>query len=98
MNVLENVLYPAVDEINRSGAKKAELSKLPETPLFGQGAAFSSLDLVKFVVLVEEKIESETGQGIRILSDKAMSRKNSPFRTLGAFAEYIDELLLEGKK
>lgn len=97
MNTLETVLYPAVDEINRSGLKKGELAKKPDAPLFGQGATFSSLDLVKFVVLVEEKIESETGKGIRILSDKAMSRKNSPFRTLGAFAEYIDELLLESK-
>lgn len=95
MDILEKVLYPAVDEMNSSAAKKVSLMKQADTPLFGQDAAFSSLDLVRFVVLVEEKIESETGKIVRVLSDKAMSRKSSPFKTLGAFAEYINELLQE---
>ena len=97
MDILEKVLYPVIDELNSSAAKKVVLAKQADTALFGQGAAFSSLDLVKFVVLVEEKIEAETGKAVRVLSDKAMSRKSSPFKTLGAFAEYINELLLEAK-
>lgn len=95
MSTLEKVLFVAVDEINNSGSKKANLAKNSDTPLFGQGASFSSLDLVKFVVLVEEKVSDVTGKDIRILSEKAMSRKSSPFKTLGSFAEYIDELLAE---
>ena|ERR1700738_3677500 len=93
--VLEKIIYPVVDETNTLFTAENRLGKSPEAALFGQGAPLNSLGLVTFIVAVEERIENETGKAVRLVSEEAMSRKNSPFLTLGRLAAYIDELLKE---
>ncbi len=94
-NTVEQYIYPAIDEIAASMEPGHTLHKSPNTPLFGADAALDSLGLVNFVVAVEERVESGTGRSIRLVSEKAMSRRQSPFRTVSTLAEYIDELLSE---
>ena len=93
MSTLEKIIYPLVDEINASG-QGITLGKSNEAPLFGPNSPMDSLGLVTFIVALEEKIETNTGKTVRLVSEKAMSRKNSPFLTMGALANYIDELLI----
>jgi acyl carrier protein len=94
-NIVERYIYPAIDELAASMDPGHALHKSPDTPLFGADAALDSLGLVNFVVAVEERVESGTGRTIRLVSEKAMSRRQSPFRTVSTLAEYIDELLSE---
>lgn len=94
MDVLAEILYPAVDQAQGVIESADRLEKKPESPLFGEGG-LDSLGLVRFIVMVEENIEDKTGQQITLASEKAMSRKKSPFRTLQTLAEYIDECLTE---
>jgi acyl carrier protein len=91
--IAEQYIYPAIDEIAAGLDPGHSLHKSPETNLFGAGAALDSLGLVNLIVAVEERIETGTGKGIRLVSEKAMSRRQSPFRTVSTLAEYIDELL-----
>jgi hypothetical protein len=91
--ILEKVLYPAIDAVRETVDRGDQLQKRPDAPLYGDGAPLNSLGLVAFVIEVEERIASETGKTLRLVSPAAMSRRNSPFRTVGALAEYIDELL-----
>ena len=90
---LEDILYPAVDAVRDTVERGEKLEKRRDAPLYGDGAPLNSLGLVNFVIEVEERIQDTTGKTVRLVSPAAMSRKNSPFRTLGALAEYIDELL-----
>ncbi|MBI5267149.1 MAG: acyl carrier protein [candidate division Zixibacteria bacterium] len=91
--IAERYIYPAIDEIAAGLEPGHTLHKTPDTNLFGDGAALDSLGLVNLIVAVEERIESGTGKGVRLVSEKAMSRRQSPFRTVSTLAEYIDELL-----
>jgi D-alanine--poly(phosphoribitol) ligase subunit 2 len=93
MTRIESIIYSAVEQI--AAAKKKTIDKSRATPLFGEGGQFSSLELVKLVVMIEESIESELGKSVRIMNDKAMSRHNSPFRSLGSFADYLTSLIEE---
>lgn len=93
--ILEKMIYPVVDEIALNLPDPAALRKVPEMPLFGTGAALDSLGLVSLIIAVEQKVEEETGKQLRLVNEKAMSRKNSPFRTLASLAEYVNELLKE---
>ena len=85
----------AVDAIHETAGPDTKITKSPDAPLFGAGGSLASFDLVMFVIEVEERIAAATGKAIRLSTPAAMSRRNSPFRTLGALAEYIDELVKE---
>jgi acyl carrier protein len=81
MDVLTEILFPAVDEAKRTIPSASSLERTPESPLFGDGG-LDSMGLVRFIVLVEERIQDLTGVEITLASDKAMSRKSSPFKSL----------------
>lgn len=94
MDALSEFLFPAVAEAKRTIKSAATLEPAAESRLYGEGG-LDSMGLVQFIVLVEEQIEDKTGLELTLASDKAMSRKSSPFRTLQTLAEYIDECLAE---
>ena len=62
-----------------------------ETPLLGEGAPIDSLGLVSVIVQVEERLASEFGISVSLVDEKAMSQKNSPFRSVGALATYAPD-------
>ncbi|MZP29440.1 acyl carrier protein [Heliobacterium undosum] len=64
-----------------------------ETRLFGKEGLLDSVGLVTLIVDVEQKVEDETGHSIVLADERAMSQKQSPFRTAGALADYILTLL-----
>jgi acyl carrier protein len=61
-------------------------------PLLGQGSVLDSIGLVTLIVDVEQRLAVEHDVSITLASESAMSRRQSPFRTVGAFADYICEL------
>lgn len=94
MNVLTEILYPAVDEAKETIPSAVRLERAPGSRLFGEGG-LDSLGLVRFIVIVEEKVEELTEVQLTLASDKAMSRSSSPFKTLETLAAYIAECLAE---
>ena len=92
-NILDTLIYPAVEEIRPTVKDQVQFTKSPDTVLYGSEGSLDSLGLVNFIVVVEELLSSSTGKDIRLVSEKAMSRKYSPFRTLSTLAEYIEELI-----
>ena len=94
MDVLGEILFPAVDEAKPTIESAAGLEKSADSPLFGDGG-LDSMGLVQFIVMVEERIEDRTNVQLTLASDKAMSRKSSPFKSLQSLAEYISECLAE---
>jgi D-alanine--poly(phosphoribitol) ligase subunit 2 len=93
MNILEELIYPVVDEIRDSIESGDKLKKSPETPLFGAGSILDSLGLVVFIIAVESRMKKEIGKAITLANEEAMSRESSPFRTMGTLASYISDLL-----
>src|SRR5919109_23019 len=48
-----------------------------------------SLGLVQLIVDLEQRVEETGGVTITIADDRAMSQRNSPFRTAGTLTDYI---------
>jgi D-alanine--poly(phosphoribitol) ligase subunit 2 len=63
--------------------------------LYGPGGALDSLALVRFIVELEEAIEDQFQTTLVLASERAMSRRHSPFLTVGSLADYIVQLLQE---
>lgn len=52
-----------------------------------------SADLVALLVALEERIDDELGVEVSLMSDVAMSRSRSPFRTVATLAEFTESLV-----
>ncbi len=88
-------IYSAIDDLNQQLTEDLHLEKNPETTLFGQGGKLDSLGLVNLIVASEQKVEENFGLPVSIADERAMSQKNSPFRTVESLADYIAALLAE---
>lgn len=92
---LKEIIFPAVAQYKEMMDEPESFIQSPNTVLLGEGSVLSSIGLVNFLMVVEEQIEKMTGTSIVLASSKAMSRKNSPFRSLESLAAYVTELLDE---
>lgn len=67
-----------------------------DTVLFGDSnGLLDSFGLVNLIVALEAAVEEELGVAIILADERAMSQKHSPFRTVGALADYVTLLVEE---
>ena len=59
------------------------------TRLIGTFSVFDSLELVQFIVDVESLLDDEFDIEIELTSEKAMSRRNSPFISVNTLVNFI---------
>ena len=87
------IIYEAIDELNEeiSGSKK--ISKEPDTVLFGHDSLLDSLGLVNLIITVEGLITDKFDLNITIVNEKAMSQKNSPFKSVQTLSDFILTLI-----
>ena len=70
-------------------AENAQVTPEADTVLLGPGGAVDSLGLVRLVMIVERQVEDDFGVPVSLTDEKAMSQRNSPFRSVGALIGYI---------
>jgi acyl carrier protein len=91
--VIVNVIFKSIEEFNQQNDVQLETNK--DTILFGQQSTLDSMDVVHLLVTIEENINTEFNTSISIADERAMSQKNSPFKTVDTLSEYIYLLLNE---
>jgi len=82
------IVIKCIDEYFDSQDISESASK--NTVLFGNKSMLDSIGLVSVIVDIESKFSDEDIE-ISLTSEKAMSRRNSPFRTISTLAEFIKE-------
>jgi len=66
-----------------------DVSLEDNTRLIGTSSVFDSMELVQFIVEVESLLDDEFEIELELTSEKAMSRRNSPFISINTLVEYI---------
>ena len=89
------LIFDAIDEINNQLSTEEQLPKTAESPLFGSSSKLDSIGLVNLIVSIEQRLEEELDLQLTLADEKAMSQKNSPFRTVSTLVEYIIHLIDE---
>ena len=92
MQVLD-LLYKSIEIFESQYDHYGVIEKSPNTSLFGKDGVLDSLGLVSFLLIVEQEIIDALGVEITIADEKAMSLKNSPFRTVDSLKSYLETLL-----
>ena len=78
---------------NNAGVDMDNLGE--ETYLIGHGAVLDSMGLVTLVIDVEQRLEDEFDVALILVDEKAMSQKNSPFRSIGSLIDHVCALVAE---
>jgi acyl carrier protein len=85
---LIGLIVNVINEIGDQDQVELPAQLTATTPLFGEDGFLDSMSLVSMVVALEQLIEDRYGKAVSLADEKALSRRNSPYRTIGSLAEY----------
>ena len=92
---VESTVRSVIDELNEARADGERIGTEPATVLYGSGSVLDSLGLVNLIVSIEARVGEDFGESVTLADEKAMSMRNSPFRTVATITEYVHQLLTE---
>ncbi|RME30560.1 hypothetical protein D6792_00480 [Candidatus Parcubacteria bacterium] len=92
---LINLVITSLRDVLEQSGRPLPATIEENTLLFGKGALLDSLALVTIVVDLEQRLEEEHGLTLTLADDRAMSQRNSPFRSVGALVDYLEQLIHE---
>ena len=87
------IVLKALRKLNQQLPDDRHIKISSDTILFGKEGELDSLELVTLIILVEDQIADKLGVEVTIADEKAMSLKNSPFRSVNTLSDYVDQLL-----
>ena len=90
-----NIVYASLQEVFAQTGLDAPAGLNEETVLVGKDAVLDSLGVVSLIVEVEQRVEGEHGASVTLANDKAMSQRNSPFRTVGILTDHVVAMVAE---
>jgi acyl carrier protein len=90
-------IYRAIDCINAELPPDRQLGKTPDTRLLGSQSVLDSLHLVSLLITIEREVEDTIGVTLTLADERALSMKESPFRTVESLASYIEVLIREAQ-
>ena len=94
-NEILQVILDSVASINETLEDQLPISLGENCPLYGDSATLDSIALVTLIVKIEQNIEDNFNVPIILANEKAMSRRNSPFLSIGTLTNYTLELVKE---
>jgi hypothetical protein len=93
IELMLGLLQGVLDEQAVEAAGSEPARAMETLPLVGENAAVTSMGLVSFVADVESTLVDVHGVSVTLVSEQALSRKRSPFRSVEALADYVMELV-----
>lgn len=90
-----SIIYDEMNSLLEKDNVQGEMNE--ETGIYGSSGRLDSMGLVSLLVAVEQAVEDEFDIEIAIANARAMSQKNSPFKTVGSLADYVTELVKDAK-
>lgn len=91
------IVTQSVCNLNNTLDFKLPLEQGDSCSLYGGSIALDSISLVTLIVDIEQAIEDQFNRSIILANEKAMSQRNSPFRTIGTLTDYTLELVKESE-
>ena len=90
-----DIVVAGLGEVFAQTGTAAPAQITDDTVLVGTDAVLDSLGVVSLIVEVEQRLEQAHGVSVTLANDKAMSQKNSPFRTVGVLTDHVVAMAAE---
>lgn len=88
-----DVVTAVIKEINADLGYDHLKAPTLETELYGGDSGLDSLSLVMLVSAIESAITEQLGRDVVLASEKAMSMRHSPYRSVGSFVDFVESEL-----
>lgn len=92
---IEQAVIASFKQVITNNGKSCDGTVDTNTPIMGSESPFDSIDLVTFIVALEQMIEDDWLFSVTLADDRAMSQTISPFKTIGTISDYIELLIKE---
>lgn len=89
---LIDLMVPLLERVLSEQDERVAVRAAASSPLVGENAIVTSLSLVSFIADVESILADGYGIDVTLVSEHALSRSKSPFRTIATLADYVVEL------
>ena len=83
-----DIIYCAIEEINKLNPQHKSFEKIPQAVLLGVDGGMDSLNLVHFIAILERKIFETYDLSISLVDDSIFS-KSGPFATVSTLEGFI---------
>lgn len=94
MEDISTLILDVLRDLDQQGVVELDgIEPEPSTPLFGEAGVLDSVGLVSLVVAVEERLADELGIDVALADERALSQRNSPYRTVASLAAYAADLV-----
>jgi acyl carrier protein len=94
--IVEMVISSLQDVMELSDREVPAPTQLDEgVRLIGRKGVLDSMGLVNLIVDIEQRLEEECDLVVVLADERAMSQKNSPFRSVGSLTDYVCQLAEE---
>lgn len=90
---IQEIILDSLEEFNEEKGKDEALEISKNTILLDINGKLDSLDFITLIVIIESNIFNKLEKNITIVSEKAFSKKYSPFKDVKSLTEFIVELL-----
>jgi acyl carrier protein len=94
-DIANAIVVASLAEVFVQSGMPAPKSITGDTVLVGKDAVLDSLGVVSLIVEVEQRVEAEHGVSVTLANDKAMSQRNSPFRTVAVLTDHLVAMIAE---
>jgi acyl carrier protein len=93
--VAYDIVVASLGEVFAQAGTPAPQGVNGDTVLVGKDAVLDSLGVVSLIVEVEQQVETAHGISVTLANDRAMSQRNSPFRTIGVLTDHLLSTIAE---
>jgi acyl carrier protein len=88
---VSTIAIEAVTDAVSTDGSEGDTDLSESTVLIGDHAVVDSLGLVQIITDVEETISERYGREIDLTDERALSQKQSPFRSVGTLVDHVME-------
>lgn len=92
---LVELICQCLREVLEERDMKTPVSLGELTTLLGPSAVLDSLGLVRLIAATEEEVAARHGVSVTLADERALSETNSPFRSVGALADFVATALAD---
>jgi acyl carrier protein len=98
-NEILDVIVQTIESYNKLTIEpKIQFTSPGSALLFDPKSSLDSLGLVTLILNIEDNLSEKFGLNITLADDRAMSQKNSPFRSTESLTDYIYNLEITPKE
>jgi len=84
------IIYSVIDAVNLEKNKDDQISKTLDSVLSGPGSKLDSMDILNFIVNLEQKLEEAFSKEFNLFSEETLFENDNPLQSIEKLTVFIE--------